>query len=185
MNYINELDKQIFLYINHLPHNDFINNIALFLTGIGTFGFIWFIIVFYIYSRAKKQGKLIFLPLMTAVALSALAADYIFKPLFGRLRPTELIGTLIIDTFFIGPYSFPSGHTAASFAGAGILSFFEKKYALWFFLIAFLISLSRIYLGKHYPTDLFAGMIVGLICAFLALLAYKPSLKNRKKSRLV
>ena len=62
-------------------------------------------------------------------------------------------------------YSFPSGHTLSSFAAAEMLSLYFTQYRLVFMSIAFLIALSRLYLYVHYPTDVIAGFILGLLCS--------------------
>jgi len=61
--------------------------------------------------------------------------------------------------------TFPSGHTLSSFAVAEIMSMYFQQYRLIFIAIAFLIALSRIYLYVHYPTDVIAGMIIGILCS--------------------
>ena len=63
-------------------------------------------------------------------------------------------------------YSFPSGHTAASFAAAVILFLqLPKKYGIPALILAVLISFSRLYLGVHYPTDVLAGAVSGTLIA--------------------
>ena len=68
----------------------------------------------------------------------------------------------------IGPqseYSFPSGHTAGSFAFVSVLWFLApKKVSIPMTILAALISLSRLYVGVHYPTDVLGGVIIGSAC---------------------
>lgn len=57
------------------------------------------------------------------------------------------------------------GHTVSSFAVAEVLSMYFTQYKLTFIAIAFLIALSRVYLYVHYPSDIIAGIIVGILCS--------------------
>ena len=61
-----------------------------------------------------------------------------------------------------GDFSFPSGHTGSSFAAAVVLFYrMPKKYGIPALVLAVLISLSRVYVGVHYPTDILAGALIG------------------------
>lgn len=62
-------------------------------------------------------------------------------------------------------YSFPSGHTLSSFAVAETLSTYFVHYKFIFMAIALMIALSRLYLCVHYPTDVIAGIIIGILCS--------------------
>ena len=67
-------------------------------------------------------------------------------------------------------YSFPSGHTCASFACAGVYyKAFPGKWGKAAMVLAVLIALSRLYVGVHYPTDVLAGALVGTFSALAAL----------------
>ena len=65
-------------------------------------------------------------------------------------------------------YSFPSGHTAVSFAAASALYFAGEKY-LWkaALVLAAFIAFSRMYLYVHYPTDILGGALLGILCGYL------------------
>ena len=67
-------------------------------------------------------------------------------------------------------YAFPSGHTSASFATATAIFFSvdSKKWSIAAFILAVLISFSRIYVGVHYPTDVLGGIFTGVLSGYLA-----------------
>jgi undecaprenyl-diphosphatase len=70
-----------------------------------------------------------------------------------------------------------------SFAGAVILAAYEKKYRIWLYILAFLIALSRIYLGKHFPTDVLFGSVIGYLCGKIALRIHRPLMIRREHQR--
>ncbi len=71
-------------------------------------------------------------------------------------------------------HSFPSGHTSTAFTMALLLSSVMKK-KIWAFVlpvIAFFVGYSRVYLAQHFATDVCAGMVIGIVSAYLSLLIY-------------
>lgn len=143
-------DQQVFLFINHLPHSALLDQIALFFSAVGSWGAVWIGIAILLFFREEKRDHWFFLPAVL-VSIGGLLSEFILKVLFARPRPTDLLST----------YSFPSTHAVLAFAFAYILSREEPKFTRWFYLLATLISLSRIYLGVHYPLDVVAGALVG------------------------
>ncbi len=123
---------------------------------------------------------------MLSVLLAALLTQFFvvvfFKPLIARPRPDITHESAIIVVSWIESivpqkyinllntdYAFPSGHATMAFAGACILSSVFPKNKRWWYLLAVAISLSRLYLGKHYPSDILAGLFLGLFLGWLSL----------------
>jgi undecaprenyl-diphosphatase len=131
------------------------------LSWIGSLGAIWLAIAALLMVLWRRPS--IFVTVLVAVAGSDLLAEA-GKLIVQRHRPFETQ---------LGPpsnaYSFPSGHTATSFAAATVLSFYAPRWRVPFFLLATLIGLSRIYNGMHYPTDVLAGALLGVLVALLIL----------------
>lgn len=134
-------------------------------TRLGNVGIVWIVISFYlIYSRKYRIiGRNVFIMLI----LSAIMGEGVIKHLFKRGRPFTKSNTRLIISK-PATYSFPSGHAFSSFAAADMLSIYFSSYGIIFWTIAFLISISRIYLNVHYLSDVIAGCLLGILCAKMA-----------------
>ncbi len=159
MNTLLALDYRLFFAVNHLPHTAWSNAVAEFFSGIGSYGIIWFVIGVILFLREEEKNHRFFIPIVT-VGLGTLAlVEGIMKPLIGRLRPSQLLDTIVV--YGASGYSFPSGHAAISFAMAEVISVYEPRLRTGLYLLAILISLSRIYMGVHYPLDVLFGALFG------------------------
>lgn len=100
----------------------------------------------------------------TAVSLiiSSLIARFI-KIHVSRIRPYITLKNLYTRKIGIDNYSFPSGHTTVAFSIGVILALTIPSLGLFSILAATTVGISRMYLGVHYPTDVFVGMILGTI----------------------
>ena len=91
----------------------------------------------------------------------------ILKKGFGRERPYNKIENINTFKIELKDYSFPSGHTTASFCMAAVISLNIPKLSIILYLLALLIGISRIYLAVHYPTDVTVGIVLGVGSALI------------------
>lgn len=144
--------------------------------------------LFIIYWAIKKFGKKAFL-IIPIIILTFVLCDelaYFIKQIAQRYRPTHnrLISDFVhtINDYKGGLYSFPSSHATNTFGVATIVAliFRHKYFSRLIFIWPVIVSYSRIYLGVHYPSDLFCGMLLGI---FIALVMYILYLYLFKKFR--
>lgn len=138
------------------------NKIMIIASSLGNMGLIWFAfsMPFLIYGPWRMTG----VNIIFGLALNQLLCEIILKNIIRRERPTEHLADdeqLIHRPKY---YSFPSGHTAASFAVTGVVMLRCGPWAVVFATFcAVLIAFSRVYLRVHYLSDVIAGAILGLI----------------------
>jgi len=161
------LENNILLFIQESLRSPILTPVFLLITKSGDNGQIWIFISLLLLLNKKTRP----IGCMSICALigSYLINNMILKNLVGRIRPYEAIQGLIPLIPKPGDFSFPSGHTASSFAAAGILyRKLPKRFGIPAVILAGLIGFSRMYLGVHYPTDVLFGMISGIGISYLA-----------------
>lgn len=129
--------------------------------------------------RATREGLRLLagraLLVFTVTATSGLAAQ-ILKQIVGRARPRLLdsAGAFHFDPFSMKATlaSFPSGHTITAFAVAWTLSLFLPRWRYALFFVAVLVGMSRVVVGAHYPADVLAGAVIGLVSAWATCRAF-------------
>jgi undecaprenyl-diphosphatase len=152
-------------------HGYIMDKLMILITSLGNMAIIWIAIAILLIAN-KKYRRIGYMTLM-AVILGAVLGECILKHIFQRPRPFIAIHTLNVLISKPTSSSFPSGHTTAAFAAAGILSVYFKKYKVVFWILAVLIAFSRIYLYMHYPTDVLGGIVLGLLCSRLTFYIFK------------
>ncbi len=132
------------------------------ITALGEWG-VFFIIVtalLLLFRKTRSAG----IACAASLVLSFLLVDLTIKPLAARPRPYVLNGAA---TLLISPpsgFSFPSGHSSVSFAFAEALRPLGRNFLICAYVLASLIAFSRLYLYVHYPSDVLAGALVGVLC---------------------
>lgn len=155
------------------------DSVMTFITGLGDSGKIWIActILLLLIPKTRKAG----LAMGIALALEIVCCNVILKPFVARIRPCEVNTAVQLLIARPDDFSFPSGHTAASFAAVEALRLVGEK-KLWkpALLLAVLIAFSRLYLYVHYPTDILGGVIIGIIAGHIGNWVINQSEKMRK-----
>jgi len=144
-----------------------------------------FTIVIVGYLLFQKNYWFIFVILLATIGGAILV--FVLKDFFGRERP-DLVPHLV----YAASYSFPSGHSTMSavvyLTQASLISKIQKKGSIKTYILivalilTFLIGISRVYLGVHYPTDVLAGWALGLAWASICLIINNHFEKSRTKN---
>ena len=100
------------------------------------------------------------------VLIGALVGNLILKNAVARPRPSWIDTSVALLISNPDDFSFPSGHTLSSTIAATILALSNKKFAYCAIPLAVIMAFSRLYLFVHFPTDIFAGALIGLLIGF-------------------
>ena len=158
--------------------------IMCFITHWGDAGAVWIVmaLVLLIIPRTRKCG----IVLAVSLCIDAILCNGMLKNIAARMRPCDVNTYVQLLIARPADYSFPSGHTATSFAAVSALYFGGGK-RLWKISLvpACLIAFSRMYLYVHYPTDVLGGIVVGIVSGYLGYVILKrlDRMRNRKNDR--
>ena len=160
---INELDFYVLDLIQNHLRTPFFDKVVPLFTQLGDGGCLWIILtlILLLFRHTRKYG----IAMAAALILDLLLCNLILKPLVARPRPFALRSVELLISR-PGDHSFPSGHTASSFAAAGALWFMKARGRVSALAAAALMGLSRLYLYVHFPTDILGGVLLGLFCGF-------------------
>lgn len=135
-----------FSYITELHH--FLIPIALLLLSL----LIW----------GGKKGRWVVLALVITVTLTDQVSAHVFKGIFDRVRPCNALTGVLTPYEHPSSYSFPSSHATNMGGSMTLLALAYPPWAWLCALFAFLVGLSRVYLGVHYPSDVMSGWLLGI-----------------------
>jgi len=160
---MNQIDLAIFRWLNSLVgRSEWLDTFIVFFAE----WLIWWmagaLVLFLVFGKDKRRElKIIFEALATAVSARFVVAEVI-RYFYDRARPFEVLGIYRLMDHSAGS-AFPSGHASFSFALAMAIYFYYPKTSALFFLAAILISLGRVAVGVHWPSDVLGGAIVGVL----------------------
>ena len=165
------LDYYLFQQINGLAgHWAWLDYLGIYLAGYLQYPLVGCFLI-YLFLGEDKQEKLKNQLMVFGALAAALVARFVVATFlhysFMRLRPfvADIVNQLII--YDGAKSSFPSGHASFFFALAAVVYLYNKKLGVWFLIAAALISLARVYVGVHYPSDILAGAMIGILVGWL------------------
>jgi undecaprenyl-diphosphatase len=170
---INYWDEKAFLWLNSF-YLEALDPVALQLTQTITWIPLYVLLLYLIYRIDPKNTLWILGGVMLTILLADQVSSGLMKPYFERLRPCHdprWEGMMHVYGRCGGLYGFVSSHAANTFGLATFLTLKlgkKQKAIAWLFLYALVVSYTRIYLGVHYPLDLFFGALVGVLTAFFS-----------------
>ena len=180
---MNQLEASIILWIQENLRG-VMDGFWVFVTHLGDDGLLWIAmgITLLFFKKTRPIGFTVLLSLL----FDYLIVNVTLKGLVARPRPfvvNELIEPLVGG---VSPYrSFPSGHSAGSFAAMfALYKWVPKKIGIPALVLASLVALSRLYVGVHHPTDIIGGCIIGCVCSVLAYRVVKRLLKRIEEKKV-
>jgi membrane-associated phospholipid phosphatase len=180
-----ELDYNAFKFINSNLKFNFLDfyislisycdskyfNLSFFIILTISIGILW---------NNKKERFWTDLLILAGILAIGAAITFFLKHYFKRLRPLKALGDKNINTFFEKIYSndaFPSGHTQIAFSICTFMFIVVRKYWYWYLILTLGVSFERIYAGYHFPFDVFAGAVIGIISAYTTVALFRKYFK--------
>ena len=157
-------DHSILYWIQEGLRSSALTPVVTFITHMGDAGIFWIALtlLLLVFRRTRRIGAACLISMVIGLVLT----NVVIKNWAARIRPYDLYEDLTLLIEKQHDFSFPSGHTTNSFACAWVIfRMAKKRYSVPVLVLAILISLSRLYVGVHYPTDVLAGVVIGIFSA--------------------
>jgi undecaprenyl-diphosphatase len=181
IDYLVQFDRHLFYLINHDLANVFFDWLMPVLRNARSWIPLYIAIIIFCIWKYKWQGLLIIVLMAASAGIADFTSANIIKKEVRRLRPCsdpDIAKTVILRVNGCGTgFSFPSTHATDHFAMAGFIAFvFYKKWRwiwLWAMLWAASICFAQVYVGVHFPIDVFVGALYGILVGWLLSLLFK------------
>lgn len=153
------------LYALQDIHNPVLDKVMVFVSALGNAGIFWIAVglLLLITKRYRRGGA----QMLVAMAVTFVIGNLILKNLVARERPFWIDREVLLLMASPSDYSFPSGHSMNGFAGSVSLLCIDRRIGIPAVILAAIIAFSRLYLFMHFPTDVFAGIVIGLVIALI------------------
>jgi len=177
--WLKQIDYNLLLLING-ANNHLLDVIMIWISSIGLWVPLYILLLYLVILKYKSKAWIAIPIFILAVGLSDFISVHLFKNVFERLRPCyepELAGLINNIVGCGGKFGFVSSHASNSFTIAFMSIFLigdKQRWLKWLMpLWGLLIMYSRVYLGKHYPSDVIVGALLGILVSWLMYLLFK------------
>ena len=158
------LNQRVFQFVYMSAHrNAFWNVLAIFFAEYSPYLMVLAFLVLVYYQKGWRRKVYLFCEATLAVILSRGILTEIIRYFYHEPRPFSFYG--LAPLFNETSWSFPSGHATWFFALAMVVWFANRKWGWWYFLLALLMGVARVYAGVHWPIDIVGGAAIGIASA--------------------
>jgi undecaprenyl-diphosphatase len=165
LTYLHQIDTELFNFINQTGNSAALDFVMRTLSSALLGWALVLSVTLYLVFRRKWSAVRTAAVLIAAVVVTDVLCFRVIKPTAQRIRPCFQQNARVVVEACGTPYTFPSNHAANAMAAATVLGLYFPMYAPLTVLVAFLVGLSRVYVGVHYPFDVLAGFLIGMAVA--------------------
>jgi len=167
MDILYSIDLAIFYFFNHTISTGFLDKFFSIITDVSKWYIAYIILAGIAVTKGGTRGRIAVAGIIILIIFTDQTGHRLLKEIFQRIRPCSALPDVITPIDCRGSFSFPSNHALNNFAAATFLWKLFPKFKWAFFITAFLLALSRVYLGLHYPSDIAAGAVIGSAFGYL------------------
>lgn len=184
--FVKNIDVGLFYLINQSGQNTSFDFLMPFVSNVKNFYIPMALVWIFLITRKSIKTRSVALCILLVISFSEWVSTDLLKPAFDRPRPCHSLSGVhlynrVEKTWSVTPelkepirgrsHSLPSSHATNIFAAAVFLSYYFRKWCPFFFLVAFTVGYSRVYLGVHFPMDVLVGGLTGVLCGVLGIWA--------------
>ena len=175
--FLQQLDTQLFFFFNVHLANSVFDVVMPFITNKTTWYPVWGVLIIGLLWKGGVKGRWVVLITLLTVLTADQVVNQLLKPLFGRVRPCIAVegAHLLLGKKY--SFSMPSSHAANFFAVAMVFSYYYGRYKFIYWFFAVLVAYSRIAVGVHYPFDVLAGAVAGVLFGWLWIYIFSYRIK--------
>ena len=187
LDFFYSIDLAIFYFFNHSLSIGFLDKFFSIITNVNNWYIAYIVLLGIALTKGGLRGKIAVVMIILLIIVTDQLGHKVIKEIFQRIRPCTALSDVLVPLGCNGTYSFPSNHALNNFAAATFFYHLFPKLKWILFITAFLVSLSRVYLGLHYPSDIIGGAIIGSAFGYvfsIAALKMEEYLQSRKSKQL-
>ncbi|MCX8009814.1 MAG: phosphatase PAP2 family protein, partial [Ignavibacteria bacterium] len=171
IDFLYSIDVSIFYFINRTLANPIFDWMMPFITDIYHWYLVYILLWLILFFKGGKYRIGLALMILILITISDQLSSSVIKDIFERVRPCNVLPDVHLLVGCSSSYSFPSSHAVNNFCMATFFSFYFKNLKWIFFSVAFIVALSRVFVGVHYPSDVIGGALIGIAIGYFGILS--------------